>query len=791
MLNKLYFKIVFALPLVACILFASAQNGSLRGTITDAKTGEALIGVTVRLENTSLGAITDLDGKYFITNIPPKSYNILASYIGYKTQTKFNIVVRSEGNPDVNFKLEESSTSLGEIVVRSNPFEKISATPLSIQKLSQEEVAAYPGGNNDIAKVVQSLPGVSGSVGGFRNDVIIRGGAPNENVYYLDGVEIPSINHFSTQGSAGGPVGLLNVSFFEGVTLSSSAFGAQYDNVLSGVLQFDQRNGNNRKMVTNLRVSSSEAALTLEGPLFKGKKEEAKTTYIASVRRSYLQLLFQVIGLPFLPDYWDYQYKINHKINDYNDIYITAVGAIDDLEINKIEDFSPEQQAIQDQIPVIGQYSSTLGVGWRKRFKDNSGFMRTTVSTNYLKNEFRQFDDNINQTGLYLQNNSVENEYRLRYSLTKYIGKWTNTFGLVVVQGNYQTELRNLIFNQQFNTDLSLVRYGAFAQTSTKFFQDRLGFSMGIRTDGNSFTNTGNELWRTLSPRAAVSYKLNKIGNWTANASIGRYFKILPYTTLGFKDNNDEYINRSAEYITSNHVVAGIEHLLSRASRITIEGFYKYYENYPVSVIDQISLANKGGGFEVFGSEPITSDGEGQAYGVELLYQQKLTQNFYAVTSFTFYKSEFTNGVNDNFIPAVWDNGILISLLGGYKFGNNWEISSRYRFLGRTPYAPIDEAATFANYPAVIRDYSRLGSVELDPFSQWDIRIDKKWNFKKWSLDLFLDVQNVLGQQLPAEPSFGLDRDEQGNVIEPRSLIQIPAATNGAVLPSLGIVVNI
>lgn len=766
-------------------------TGDLRGNLTDAKTGEPLVGATVRLEGTNLGAITDLEGKYLIKNIPPKSYNIVASFIGYNTTTKFNVVIRSEGNPDLNFKVEESSTSLGEIVVTSNPFEKVSATPLSIQKLSQEEVAAYPGGNNDIAKVVQSLPGVSGSVGGFRNDVIIRGGAPNENVYYLDGVEIPSINHFSTQGSAGGPVGLLNVSFFEGVTLSSSAFGAQYDNVLSGVLQFDQRKGNTRKMVTNFRVSSSEAALTLEGPLFKGKKKEAKTTYIASVRRSYLQFLFQAIGLPFLPDYWDYQYKINHQINDYNDIYVTAVGSIDDLAINEIEDFNPEQQAIQDQIPVIGQYSSTLGVGWRKRFKDNSGFMRTTISTNLLKNEFSQYEDNINQTGLYLKNNSTETEYRARYSLTKYIGKWTNTFGLVLVSGNYKTESENLVFNRSFSSDLDLVRFGAFAQTSTKFFNDKLGFSMGVRTDGNNFTNNGYELYRTLSPRAAVSYKLNKVGNWTANASVGRYFKILPYTTLGFKDNNGEYINKSANYITSNHLVAGIEHLLSRASRITLEGFYKYYTNYPISTTDNISLANKGGGFEVFGSEPITSDGRGRSYGLELLYQQKLSGNFYAVGSFTLYRSEFTGPNSDEFLPAVWDNGVLISLLGGYKFGNNWEVSSRYRFLGRTPYAPVDEVATLNNYPAVIRDYSSLGSVELDPFSQLDIRIDKKWNFKKWSLDLFLDVQNVLATATPSEPSFGLDRDEIGNVIQPQQLIQISTATAGTVLPSLGIVVNL
>lgn len=783
------FQIVLLLLSISFSLIAQ-NNGSLRGKITDAKTGESLIGVTIRLEGASLGAISDENGEYVITNIPPKTYNIEASYIGYNSFTRFNIVIRSEGNPDINFQLEESASSLGEIVVKSNPFQKLSATPLSIQKLSQEEIAAYPGGNNDIAKVVQSLPGVSGSVGGFRNDVIIRGGAPNENVYYLDGIEIPSINHFSTQGSGGGPVGLLNVSFFEGVTLSSSAFSAQYDNVLSGVLQFDQRNGNARNFVGNMRLSSSEAALTVEGPILKKDKTESNTTYIASVRRSYLQLLFQVIGLPFLPDYWDYQYKINHKINDYNDVYVTAVGSIDDLAINQLDEFNPEQQAIQDQIPVIGQYSSTLGVGWRKRFKDNSGFMRTTVSTNYLKNEFSQYEDNVNQTGLYLKNNSIENEYRVRYSITKYIGNWTNTGGLVVVNGNYSTESENLVFNRTFSSNLSLLRYGIFGQTATKVFDDKMGISFGVRADGNNFTNNGNEIFSTISPRAAISYQLNKVGNWTLNASLGRYFKILPYTTLGFKDNTGTYINKSAEYIASNHAVLGIEHLLSRASRLTLEGFYKGYSNYPISVTDQISLANKGGGFEVFGSEPITSDGKGKAYGLELLFQQKFTGKFYAVGALTLYKSEFTGANSSTFVPAVWDNGVLISLLAGYKFGKNWEVSGRYRFLGKTPYAPTDTAATLVNYPAVIKDYSRLGSVLLDPFSQLDIRIDKKWDFKKWNLDLFFDIQNALAQQQPSEPSFGLDRDELGNVIQPQSLIQIPVVNNGSVLPSLGIVIN-
>ena len=313
----------------------SLAQSSLSGTVTDAKTGEPLIGATVKVDGTDLGNITDPEGKYQIKNSPAETYTLIASYVGYETKKRFGVVIRNGGNPDLNFELTEAVSELQDVVVIANPFQKLEETPLSIQRLSREEVATYPGGNNDIARVVQSLPGVSGSIGGFRNDVIIRGGAPNENVYYLDGVEIPNINHFATQGSAGGPVGMLNVSFFEGVTLTASAFGSQYDNVLSGVLQFDQRRGNARQLKTNIRVGASEAALTMEGPLFKGKNnEESKTTFIASARRSYLQFLFQLIDLPILPDYWDYQYKLSHQIDKYNEIIFTGIGSIDNFGIN-------------------------------------------------------------------------------------------------------------------------------------------------------------------------------------------------------------------------------------------------------------------------------------------------------------------------------------------------------------------------------------------------------------------------------------------------------------------------
>ncbi|MEX2478198.1 MAG: TonB-dependent receptor [Gracilimonas sp.] len=766
------------------------STGTITGKVTDSKTGEPLIGATIILEGTELGDATNSDGRYTINNIPTKTYNVKVSYVGFVEQTKFNVVVRSEGNIDLNFQLEEQVSELDEINITPNPFKKEQVTPLSIQKFSQEEIAAYPGGNNDIAKVVQSLPGVSGSVGGFRNDVIIRGGAPNENVYYLDGIPIPNINHFSTQGSAGGPVGLLNVSFFEGVSLTSSSFDSKYENVLSGVLQFNQRTGNDRGFVGNLRVGSSEAALTIEGPLFKGDNSEANTTYIASVRRSYLQLLFQAIGLPFLPDYWDYQYKVNHRIDDKNRIYLTGVGSIDDLAINDLDEFDPEQEAIQNQIPVIRQNSNTVGIGWRRQFDDNSGFMETVLSNNTLGNFFYRYEDNVNETGLYLKNESRETETHLRYQATKFIENWTLSGGLNVINADYSNSTDDLINNRRFDTNLNFFRYGIFAQSSVDLLSNRLGLSFGLRADGNTFTESGNEVYRTLSPRFSASYKLTENEKWTANASIGRYYKILPYTTLGFQNSAGNFSNTTSAYIQSDHLVAGIEYLLNDRARISAEGFLKLYEDYPISTSDSVSLANKGGDFEIFGSEEIISEGEGRTYGLELLYQQKFTGKFYGVASFTFYKSEFTNLFNDEYKPAVWDNGVLVSLLGGYKFGNNWEISSRYRFLGKSPYPPVDQQRTLENYPAVFRDYEELGSLRLNPLSQLDVRIDKKFNFQNLSLDLYLEVQNILVQSSPSEPRFGLDRNQNGEIITPRELVQVSATESGEVLPSIGLVLN-
>lgn len=778
---------VFLLVTAGGIVVSAQNTGSLSGYVRDARSGEPLIGAAVAIENTPLGAITDLDGFYQIDNIPTQTYQVSASYLGYEKDTRFNVIVRSAGNPALNFDLQEAVEQLNEVVVSASSREDM-VTPLSSQTLSAVEIATYPGGNNDIAKVVQSLPGVAGSVGGFRNDIIIRGGAPNENVYYLDGIEIPNINHFSTQGSAGGPVGLINVSFVEQVDLSTSAFDARYDNPLSGVVQFDQRIGNSRRFRSNIRVSASETALTLEGPLFKGSQENSNTTFLISGRRSYLQFLFKVIGLPILPDYWDYQYKINHKIDEYNDISLIGVGSIDDFSVNELEEFDPEQQSTLDQVPIIKQWSTTAGISWNRRLKDGSGSMRTSLSTNVLNNRFSQFTDNLNETGLYFSNDSRESEVKFRHEQSRYWGDWILSAGLVLQRANYDNETINLVNDLNFNSAINFWRYGFFAQASRSVLNNRMDISLGVRSDANSFTGEDQQLLRTLSPRLSLSYALDPAKKWRLNGSVGRYFKIPPYTILGFRDNQGKLVNRNTRYIQSDHLVAGLEYQLNPSARITLEGFFKQYNNYPVSIQDQVSLANKGGGFEVFGSEAVTSEGKGRTYGLEFLFQQQYTKNFYGILAYTLFKSEFSAG-GENYLPSLWDSRQLITFTGGYKFKRNWEVSLRYRYAGPSPFVPVNEEATLENYPAIILDYSRLGSQRLAAFNQADIRVDKKFNFKKVALDVYLEFQNAFNQNLPSEPQYGLDRDETGNVISPNALVIIEQE-NSSLLPIIGLVLD-
>ena len=781
---------LFVLLLFSNFYLIAQNTGQLIGRVLDQQTQLPIEGVTILLEDTTIGVVTDAEGYFNFREIPTQTYNLKISHLGYQSQTVYNIIVKTFGTPPLQVLLEESTNELEEIVVVQSPFRTSVETPLSIQTFSAVEIETYPGGNNDITKVIQSMPGISPSIGGFRNDIIIRGGAPNESVYYLDGIEIPNINHFSTQGSAGGPVGMLNVSFIRDVTLSSSAFGAEYDNPLSGVLSFDQREGNPNRFGGNFRLGASEAALTLEGPLFRKEKEQAaKTTLLFSVRRSYLQFLFELIGLPIRPDYWDYQWKINHEIDAYNTLVFLGLGTIDDFSVKAPDNFDEQQQATIEQVPIIQQKTITMGLSWKRKYKNGKGSMVTAISTNGLQNIFSRFQDNTNKTGVIFENDSHEQETKFRFQTVHYLDQWKVGAGTNIQFSDYGNDTQSVLYNLDYSTGIDFIKYGFFAKAERKFFQDNLGLSLGFRVDADSFSE-GSGLMDNFSPRLSLTYNLTEDQTWKINASVGRYYKIPTYTMLGFQNTQRRFVNQNAKYTRSDHWVAGLEYAPGNASRITLEGFYKKYSQYPISLIDGVSLANKGGGFEVLGNEAIRSDGKGKSYGLEALYQQKLTKNFYGVFAYTYFHSQFTTTQGD-YLPSVWDSRHLISFSGGYKLKRNWEISARWRFSGKTPYVPVNQNATLQAYPEVVLDYQQLGNVKLDPFNLADIRFDKKWNFKRYSFNFYFEIQNFLAQSVPRPEEYGLNRNDEGVLILPRSLVEVDTGENDNIpIPSFGFVVD-
>jgi len=802
-------KLTYFLISLTSITSILSQNSVIKGKVIDATNNETIPFANVFVEQINSGVASDFDGFYEIENLKPGLYTIKCSFVGYEPVVYAEVIVNPNKPTILDIKLIESSTSLDEVEITASPFQKSEESPVSKRTINATEIYRNPGGNRDISKVITSLPGVASTVS-FRNDIIIRGGAPNENRFYLDGIEIPNINHFATQGSSGGPVGMINVNFIREVDLYSGAFPANRGNALSSVLEFKQIDGNPDRIAKTLTVGSSDFGITLDGPV------NNKTTFVFSARRSYLQLLFSAIGLPFLPTYNDFQFKTKTKIDDKNQITFIGLGAIDDFVLNKgINDniLSKDSLTVQDYddiennnyilgyIPVTTQWNYAIGANWT-HFKDNS-FQNYVFSRNHLNNRSVKYKDNNEVPDNLLQNyvsEEIENKFRFENTIRK--NGWKINFGTGIEHVTFKNNTFQKIIYQnisdtlEFESVLSFVKTSFFGQISKKALDNKLIASFGIRTDQNSYSKEMSNPLKQLSPRLSVAYAIGEKSS--LNFNIGQYFQLPAYTVMGYRNNENQLVNKVNEitYINNKHIVFGLETNPGNFSKVTLEGFYKKYDNYPFLLGDSISLANLGGDFGVIGNEPVTSTSEGRSYGIEFLAQKKLNKSFYGILAYTWVRSEFKDK-NDNYVPSAWDNKHIISMTGGIKLKNDWEIGMRFRFSGGSPYTPYnDTISSLINVWDVnsfgVFDYNQLNGERLKSNHGLDVRIDKKWYWKKVTLNIYLDIQNLYNFQAETPRSLIVVTDENGNKISDpndpsRYQIKYLENTAGTLLPSIGI----
>jgi hypothetical protein len=788
------------LPLFLLVsIFSFAQTGIIKGLVFDGVNNEPIPFANVVILGTTTGTTTDIDGKYELTGLQPGVYTIVVSYLGYQNATAAEIQVTNSKPAIYDITMEQAASDIEEIVVKASPFAKTEESPVSLRSISTTEIQRNPGGNRDISRVVQTLPGVT-STASFRNDLIIRGGAPNENRFYLDDVEVPNINHFATQGASGGPVGLINVDFIREVNFYSGAFPSNRANTLSSVFNFVQKNGRDDRLGATFTLGTNDIALTLEGPLSKNKK----TTFLLSARQSYLQALFKVIGLPFLPTYNDAQIKVRHRFNEKHEIYFVGLGAIDQFKLNLDANETESQRFLLGNLPVSPQWNYTNGLVY-KYYQEN-GYWTFVASRNMLDNRSYKYRDNIEVDSLkILDYRSQEIENKLRIETTQRFGKYKLNAGVNYEYAKYNNRTFsriNLPGGQEqlvnFASDIAFHKYGIFAQISRKLLTDRLILSLGARMDGNSFSKEMANPLEQFSPRFSAAYALNE--RISLNFNTGMYYQLPPYTTLGFRDENGTLVNRDlgVKYIRASHIVAGVEFNTSTNTRITVEGYYKHYNNYPFLLRDSIALANLGGAFGVIGNEASVSTAQGRTYGVEFLFQQRLFKGFYGILSYTLGWSQFQDK-NGKFIASSWDSRHTLNAVIGKQFKKNWEIGLKFRLQTGLPFTPYDAAVSSLRsvwdiQGRGVRNFDLLNTERTAIANQLDFRVDKKWFFKKWSFNLYLDIQNAYGNAV-GTPELILDEDANGNAqVDPadpsRYLLKEIGTGTGTVIPTLGIIVQ-
>lgn len=802
----LYFILLAAVCGTARAQTAGGARGVVRGVVTDEATQEGVPYAQILVSGTSVGAVADSNGRFRIDRAPVGYQTLTVRSVGYKELTTASFLVTAAMECVVDAELEVAAELAGEVVVRGRSRRHTEAQPLGNRTLSLQQIEKSPGGNRDISKVVQNLPGVVATPIS-RNDLIVRGGGPNENKFYLDRIEIPIINHFTTQGATGGNTSIINSDFLSAARLYTSSFPVGRGGGLSSVLDLRMTEGNGDRFRAKASVGASDVALTVDSPVGK------KGNIIASVRQSYLQVLFSLLELPFLPTYNDAQIKYSHHFDDRNHLYVIGLGSLDRSRLNRsMKDLTPDRQQILDYLPENDQWSYVLGAVYA-HYTAN-GVLNVVASTNRLNNSLQKWQNNDPEQGKNIDYRSNESEVKLRAEYDTDLGRgFALNAGAGVQRAGYDNRtFRRLSIggeavDEMYTTDIALVRYAGFGSVNKQFLGGRGNVNLGVRLDGNSFSEGMANPLRHFSPRLGVSYRFAP--RWTAAANVGRYFQEPAYTSMGFRDQAGGLVNRDGlRYIRSDQVTAGVAFEPGAGSKISVEGFYKHYRDYPMSLVDSTAIGSKGDDVFAVGAEPVRSNGTARAYGVEVEYRNNDLLGFMVSGAYTYYYSEFRRWSSGSsaplggWTPSNWDYRHLVTLVVMRSLPRGWDVGLRWRFAGGAPYTPYDVelSSRIDSWEATHRpvlDYGLVNSERLPVFHQLDLRVDKTWFFRRWTLALYLDIQNLYNYRAYGQPGLMPERDGTGQYVPDPArpghyrMVTYPNELGGTIIPTFGIIVSI
>lgn len=782
--------LLFAL-LAAGVVHAAGERYALRGRVIDRLTRRPVpYAAVVVAGEERLGAPTDSAGLFLLEGVAPGIRRLSVSSVGYKPLLSPEYIVNAS-TPFIELELDEDATGIEAVSVTFSPLRRTAESPVGLKVIGLYEIEKSPGSNRDIARIVRSYPGVSFSPAGYRNDLIVRGGGPSENAFFMDGFEIPNINHFATQGASGGPVSIVNADLVREISFYTGAFPVDRAGAVSSVLDFRLRDGDPDRHAFKATIGASEAGVSGGGPLGE------RTTYLFSLRRSYLQLLFRLLGLPFLPDYIDGQLRIRTRLGERDELLFMGLAGIDDMRLNTDEK-GEDARYLLGYLPRLKQETFTLGALWRHYAGRH--VQSLTLSFSYLNNRNVKYRDNDSSTeeNLMLRLRAEERKTTLRAENRSYMGRWTLREGVELHHRGYDNTTRRRLYADgaslsDYRTALSFVGWGLFAGADYASADERLSASLGLRADGCGYSGRTARFWEQFSPRLSLSWRPRP--SWSLNGSTGIYYQLPPLTALGFRDTEGRLVNRSLRHMRVMQGAVGAEWRLRDRLTVSMEGFYKRYDRVPLSLADGIPLICKGDDYGTVGDEALRSSAEGRARGVEWMVRWQKPDRFYLVGALTLYRSEFRADSRSPYTPSAWDNRFILNVSGGIDLPRAWSVGAKLSAVGGAPYTPFDEAKSSLceAWDAQGRpyyDYARYNAGRLKAFAQLDLRIDKSFYFRGWMLGLYVDLQNVTGSHLRQPDvlvSTGVVENPSAPRPEQRYRMKRLERVSGTLLPSVGI----
>ncbi len=750
-MKKKLIIVIGILIMISTLFSKGTQTGNLMGRVVDAETSYPLSNVTVIVKDLEQGVYSNEKGQYKIMNLPVGSYTIVFQIIGSQPQIKSDVIIRSNRTTFINGELKRAAIQIEGITVETDYFAKTEEQATGVISFSNEEIRRAPGSAGDVSRIMMSLPSVA-KVNDQSNNLIVRGGSPMENTFYIDNIEIPNINHFPHQGSSGGPIGILNVDFIQDVTFNTGGFSAIYGDKLSSIMEIDFRDGNPNEFDGQLDFSWIGF-----GGIFEGPTTEKSSAAIA-IKRSYLQYLIEAIdiGTSTAPEYGDIQGKFTYEFNPFQKLSFLAVFADDHN--------SPDQEnAVENAMSHYGNqdlYQGTYGLNWRAVWNEST-FSNTSLSvtsSTYEEDFWETFKTPVN-TVPDIKNRTNEQEWKLRnVNFKRFSDRFSLDYGFDAkyLQHDYDNFLAATTNPTGGITDSLTMKDEITAQKIGGFVSLNYDLSLfftttfGVRADYFSMNEN-----TTISPRFSCKYRFNE--KTSLNASAGVFHQNLPLLLLSQNDTNKELKDPYA-----THVIIGIEHLLSEDTRLVIEAYQKDYSNFPtdpdqpgIFIIDDNFFNNY---------ENLQDDGQALSRGVEVILQKKLAESIYGLASATYFRSRYKSNDGD-WRDRNYDNRMIISFEGGYKPTPGLEMSLRWIYAGGVPYTPIDVDESIVNGYAVL-DENMINAKRYPDYHSLNIRLDKRFFFNKTNLVIYASVWNAYNQKNIAEYYWNADEQEVEEVYQ-------------------------